>query len=75
MHSGTGQIALNTENLTDGFWTPRLRINREVTLPTQHQLLESTGRIDNFRATAGKNPTEYGQSELDRFVRTGAYYK
>ena len=35
--------------LTGRFWAPRLRINRDVTLPTQVQLLEGTGRIDNLR--------------------------
>jgi hypothetical protein len=58
--------------LTDSFWAPRLRINRDVTLPTQYKLLEETGRIDNFRAVAGKNQAEYGRPELDRFVRSGA---
>ena len=48
------------------FWAPRLRINRDVTLPTQYRLLEGTGRIDNFRAAMGVNPAEYGRPELDR---------
>ena len=68
-------VPLTAVELTDSFWAPRLRINQEVTLPTQYRLLEETGRIDNFRAAAGKNPAEYGRPELDRFVRSGAYYK
>jgi hypothetical protein len=68
-------VPLTAVKLTDSFWAPRLRINRDVTLPTQYQLLEGTGRIDNFRAAAGKTPAEYGRPELERFVRTGAYYK
>jgi len=40
--------------LNDRFWAPRLRINREVTVPSQYQHLEETGRIDNFRRAAGK---------------------
>jgi DUF1680 family protein len=32
---------------------PRLRINRDVTLPAQHRYLEETGRLDNFRRAAG----------------------
>ena len=68
-------VPLTAVNLTDRFWAPRLRINRDVTLPIQYQLLEGTGRIDIFRAAAGVNPAEYGQPELDRSVRTGAYYK
>ena len=68
-------VPLTAVKLTDSFWAPRLHINRDVTLPTQYQLLEETGRIDNFRAAAGKNPAEYGRPELDRFDRSGAYYK
>jgi DUF1680 family protein len=40
--------------LSDSFWAPRLRLNREVTLPAQYRLLEETGRLDNFRRAAGK---------------------
>ncbi len=40
--------------LEDAFWAPRLRIIREVTLSSQHQLCEETGRIFNFRRAAGK---------------------
>ena len=68
-------VPLTAVKLTDSFWAPRLRTNRDVTLPTQYQLLEETGRIDNFRAAAGKNPAEYGRPELGRFVRSGAYYR
>ncbi len=37
----------------DDFWSPRLKINREVTLPYDFKKCEETGRIDNF-AIAGK---------------------
>ena len=73
-HARLKPVPLTAVKLTDSFWAPRLRTNRGVTLPTQYQLLEETGRIDNFRAAAGKSPAEYGLPELDRFVRTGAYY-
>lgn len=45
---------LTQVTLDDGFWSPRLQINREITLPTQYHHLEQTGRIDNFRRAAGK---------------------
>ena len=51
-------VPLTAVKLTESFWAPRLRINRDVTLPTQHQLLEEMGRIDRFRSAAGKNPAE-----------------
>ncbi|HUF39272.1 MAG TPA: beta-L-arabinofuranosidase domain-containing protein [Anaerolineales bacterium] len=38
----------------DRFWAPRLEALRLVTLPGQWESMESTGRIDNFRAAAGR---------------------
>jgi DUF1680 family protein len=40
--------------IEDGFWAPRMRINREVTLPSQCRLLWETERIDNLLRAAGK---------------------
>jgi hypothetical protein len=51
-------VPLTAVKRVDSFWKPCLRTNRDVTLPTQYQLIEETGRIDNFRAAAGKNPAD-----------------
>jgi DUF1680 family protein len=53
-HARLRPVPLTTVSLDDAFWAPRLRTNREVTLPSQYRLLEETGRIDNFRRAAGK---------------------
>jgi uncharacterized protein len=42
--------------LDDPFWEPRRRINREVTIPSQHKQCEETKRIDNFRRASGRKP-------------------
>lgn len=47
-------VAVSKVRLKDGFWAPRLQTLREVTLPSQYELMEQTGRIDNFRRAAGK---------------------
>ncbi len=47
-------VPLDAVRLSDDFWAPRRRINREVTLPSQYQHCEETGRIDNFRRASGK---------------------
>ena len=47
-------VPVDAVALADAFWAPRLRTNRETTLPTQHEHLERTGRLDNFRRAAGK---------------------
>lgn len=47
-------VAIDDVQLTDAFWEPRIRRNRERTIPSQLQQCEETGRIDNFRRAAGK---------------------
>lgn len=45
--------------LTDSFWEPRIRANREITIPSQLAHCESTGRIENFRRAAGKSDAAF----------------
>jgi len=47
-------VPINVVRLQDNFWSPRIEILREVTLPTQCEIWEKTGRIDNFRRASGK---------------------
>ena len=49
-----GPLPLTDVRLSDGFWEPRRRVNREGTLPSQYRHLEETGRLDNFRKASGK---------------------
>ncbi len=58
-HARLRPVSLTEVTLSDGFWAPRLRLNREVTLPAQHRILEETGRIDNFRRASGKKAIEF----------------
>ncbi len=47
-------VPIRSVQLKDRFWQPRLVTLQEVTLPTQYDLMEETGRLDNFRRVAGK---------------------
>ena len=47
-------VAVGAVRLSDGFWEPKRRVNREVTLPLQYQQLEESGVLNNFRRAAGK---------------------
>ncbi|ABW01801.1 glycoside hydrolase family 127 protein [Caldivirga maquilingensis] len=47
-------VSMSDVKLTDGFWSPRLDKLVNVTLPTMYNLLEETGRIDNFRVVSGR---------------------
>jgi len=64
-------VPLTAVTLTDAFWSPRRRILREVTLPSQYDLLEETGRIDNFRAAASKKDVPF----LGRYFNHSDVYK
>jgi DUF1680 family protein len=46
-------VPVSAVRLGTGFWTPRLRVNEEVSLPTLLQLFETNGIIDNFRRVSG----------------------
>jgi uncharacterized protein len=58
-HARLRSLPLEAVSLADGFWEPRRRINKEVTLPSQYRHLEDTGRLDNFRRASGKIGGEY----------------
>jgi len=53
-HASLRPVAIDAITLDDAFWAPRMRVNRELTLPSQLELLWDTGRIDNLRRAAGK---------------------
>jgi uncharacterized protein len=58
-HATLRPVPLSAVRLLDGFWEPRIRINREVTLPAQLRQCEDTARIDNFRRASGKIQAEF----------------
>lgn len=71
-------LPLSAVRLCDSFWEPRRRVNQQVTLPSQYQRCEETGRIDNFRRAAGKiqGPFQgryYNDSDVYKWVEACAY--
>jgi DUF1680 family protein len=52
-------VSLRQISLDNGFWQGRLQHNQSVTIPGQYQLLEQTGRLDNFRRAAGELTKPY----------------
>lgn len=53
-HAQLRPVPLDSVTLSDAFWAPRRRVNREATLPSQFRHLEETDRLNNFRRAAGK---------------------
>src|SRR5579872_2488329 len=54
----------------DGFWKPKIEINRTVTIPYILKQNEDTGRVANFEKAAGKKTGSY---EGRRFNDTDVY--
>ena len=71
-------ISLDKVVLSDKFWEPKIRVNREVTIPSQLEHLEKTGRINNFRRASGKIEAEFvgiffNDSDVYKWAEAAAY--
>jgi DUF1680 family protein len=64
-------VPLDAVAIEDAFWAPRMRTNRESTLPSQYRLLWETGRIDNLLRAAGMRDGEF----QGRFFNDSDVYK
>lgn len=58
-HARLRSVPINHVTLTDSFWSPRLKINLAITIPSQFHQCEETGRLDNFRRVSGKVDKPY----------------
>lgn len=58
-HARLTPVPIADVMLGEGFWFHRIQINRAVTIPSQYKLLESTGRLDNFRRVFGEIKKPY----------------
>ncbi len=64
--------------IEDQFWTPRIKICREVTLPHCFEMCEKTGRISNFAKAAGQMPGKFqgiwfNDSDVHKILQGAAY--
>ncbi|MFZ6029941.1 MAG: glycoside hydrolase family 127 protein [Chloroflexota bacterium] len=64
-------------SITDAFWAPRLRVNREKTLPIEYRQLKETGRIDAFRLAwkpGDPNPPHiFWDSDVAKWLEAASY--
>jgi len=63
----------------DPFWSPRMQINRRVSIPAAFEQCEKTGRIDNFKIAGdlmeGRHRGDFGFDDTDPYkVIEGASY-
>ena len=76
-------VPFTSVQLTDGFWAPRIEINRSVSIPFAFKKCEETGRIDNFiRAAAALKgelkdrklpPYPFDDTDLYKVIEGAAY--
>jgi len=64
-------------HVDDAFWAPRMRANREQTIPNVYRQLKDTGRIDAFRLDwkPGMSPTPhiFWDSDVAKWVEGASY--
>src|SRR5713226_6345185 len=77
-------VPFTAVHVNDGFWAPRIEINRKVTIPFAFQKSEETGRIDNFiraaKALRGEPfenhkypPYPFDDSDLFKVIEGASY--
>ena len=64
--------------IDDSFWRPRIETNRTVTIPTNFEKSEETGRISNFARAGGleKGPHQgkhYDDSDVFKIIEGASY--
>jgi DUF1680 family protein len=47
-------VSMEFIEVKEGFWGSRIKQILKISIPAQYELLEETGRIDNFRKASGK---------------------
>ena len=68
-------IRFTKVTLSDGFWSPRIETNRAVTLPIEHELCRTTGRLAAWRWKPGQpNPPHiFWDSDVAKWLEAVAY--
>lgn len=53
------EVPFTQVHIEDGFWSPRIEINRTVSIPSAFRQCELNGRFDNFAIAAGMKKGEH----------------
>ncbi|SCG68518.1 glycoside hydrolase family 127 protein [Micromonospora humi] len=77
-HARLRPVSAPDVRITDDFWAPRLRRNREVTIPAQHAQCESTGALRNFARAAGSADGDfsgryYSDSDVYKWIEAASW--
>lgn len=70
-------VPLTQVTIEDAFWEPRMRINREKTIPHEYTQCENTGRIDAFlldwKPGMEPRPHYFWDSDVAKWVEAASY--
>ncbi|MFD1820667.1 hypothetical protein SAMN04515674_10819 [Pseudarcicella hirudinis] len=72
-------VAFTQVHLKDNFWTPKMKVNAEVTIPYTLNQCKITGRIDNFYRASGKLPADkmtsftFDDTDLYKVIEGASY--
>ena len=71
-------IPFTSVSINDEFWGPRIKTNREVTIPDTFKKSEETGRIKNFAVAGGLEKGEfegifYNDSDVFKIIEGASY--
>lgn len=71
-------VSWRNVRMEDGFWGNWTKLNKEVVLEHQYEMIEETGRLDNFRKAAGKKSGQFeglffNDSDVYKWLEAASY--
>ncbi len=76
-HAVWRPVSFADVTIDDQFWVPRLRLNRERTIPFQYRQLRETGRLDALRLDwrQGQEPVPhiFWESDIAKWIEAASY--
>ena len=77
-HARWRTLDLSSVSLTQGFWHQKQEINRQVSLPNGHRMLNRSGNLNNLGLAAGSGEGEYRtpvfmDSDVYKWLEAAAY--
>jgi len=76
-NSSLTAVPFTRVSLSDGFWSPRQTVNREVTLPVEYKQCKETGRLDAFKLDwkpgMPHQPHRFWDSDIGKWIEAAAY--
>ena len=71
-------VPMTAVTIDDGFWAPKLEVNRTVTIPHILKENDDTGRVANFEKAAGRKGGAYegrrfNDTDIYKIIETASY--